>query len=228
MPDLFAPIAARYDLANHILSGYRDRAWRRWVVKRAAPKPDECLLDLCTGTGDLALEFARLCPELEIVGLDISLPMLQVAREKLLKLGLEKKITLQQGDALHLSFDDGAFDLVTVAFGVRNLPDRLQGLREIYRVLKPNGRAFILEFSLPQSLLLRPLYLVYLRYFLPNIGGILTGSRASYAYLRDSIDAFPARAQILCELHELGFRPVGYEDLTGGIATLYWGGKASC
>ncbi|MCI2430550.1 bifunctional demethylmenaquinone methyltransferase/2-methoxy-6-polyprenyl-1,4-benzoquinol methylase UbiE [Candidatus Acetothermia bacterium] len=228
MPDLFAPIAARYDFANHILSGYRDRAWRRWVVKRAAPKPDECLLDLCTGTGDLALEFARLCPELEIVGLDISLPMLQVAREKLIRLGLENKITLQQGDALHLSFDDSSFDLVTVAFGVRNLPDRLQGLREIYRVLKPNGRAFILEFSLPQSLLLRSLYLVYLRYFLPNIGGILTGSRASYAYLRDSIDAFPARAQILCELHELGFRPVGYEDLTGGIATLYWGGKASC
>lgn len=228
MADLFAPIAPRYDLANHILSAYRDRAWRRWLVNRAMPKPRERLLDLCTGTGDLAIEFARRCPDLEIIGVDISEPMLQVAREKLIRLGLEQKIALHHGDALHLSFGDHSFELVTVAFGVRNLPNRLQGLREIYRVLTPGGRAFILEFSLPQSGGVRALYRVYLRYLLPTIGGLLTGSRAPYAYLRDSIEAFPTRAQILCELHELGFRPVGYEDLTGGIVTLYWGGKASC
>ncbi|MDW8141470.1 MAG: ubiquinone/menaquinone biosynthesis methyltransferase, partial [Candidatus Bipolaricaulota bacterium] len=176
---------------------------------------------------DLAIEFAKSCPELEIIGVDISLPMLQVAREKLTRLGLEQQIALQHGDALHLSFDDQSFDIVTVAFGVRNFADRLQGLREIYRVLKPKGRAFILEFSLPQSFLVRSLYRVYLRYLLPSLGGLLTGSRDPYVYLRDSIEAFPARAQILSELHELGFRPVGYEDLTGGIVTLYWGGKAN-
>lgn len=228
MPDLFAPIAARYDRTNHILSGYRDRAWRLQVVASAQPKPGERLLDLCTGTGDLAIAFAQRCPELEIVGLDISAPMLAVAQQKLTELGLEKKIALQQGDALQLPFAENSFDIVTLAFGVRNLTDRLQGLREIYRVLKPHGRAFILEFSLPQARWLRSIYLVYLKYFLPGAGGILTGARAPYAYLRDSILAFPQRSQILSELHDLGFRPAGYEDLSAGIATLYWGGKASC
>ncbi len=228
MSDLFAPIAARYDRANHILSGYRDRLWRRLVVARAQPQPGERLLDLCTGTGDLAIAFAQACPELEIIGLDISAPMLVVARQKLTALRLEKKIVLQQGDALQLPFTKDSFDIVTVAFGVRNFSDRLQGLREIYRVLKPQGRAFILEFSLPQARWLRPIYLIYLKYFLPNAGGLLTGARAPYAYLRDSILTFPQRSQILRELHELGFRPAGYEDFSSGIATLYWGGKANC
>lgn len=226
--DLFAPIAPRYDRANHLLSLNRDRAWRQLLVKRAAPQPGERLLDLCTGTGDLAIEFACACSEIEIVGLDISSAMLAVARAKLKQLGLHERIELQQADALKLPCGEHSFDIVTVAFGVRNFAHRTQGLREIYRVLKPQGRALILEFSLPQSKLLRPVYLLYLKHLLPQLGGLLAGARAPYEYLRDSILEFPERAQILNELHDAGFRPTGYEDWSGGIATLYWGGKASC
>lgn len=229
---MFSQIARRYDLANHILSFNRDRAWRRELVHHAAPKPRERLLDLCTGTGDVAFEFARACPELQIVGLDLSEEMLAVAREKIplsppRERGArgEGSITFMLGNALELPFAENSFDIVTIAFGLRNLPDRARGFREIYRVLTSGGRALILEFSVPQHILVRSLYLPYLRYILPKVGGLLSGSRAPYEYLRDSILKFPDRAQILEELYEAGFRPVGYRDLTFGIATLYWGGK---
>lgn len=224
---LFSQIARRYDRANHVLSCNRDQAWRRALVKRAAPKPGERLLDLCTGTGDVAIEFAKQCSEMQIVGLDLSAEMLNVAREKLEKLRLSERIQLREGNALALPYAEDSFELVTIAFGLRNLPDCAQGLQEIYRVLAPGGRALILEFSVPQSFFIRPAYLFYLRYLLPRLAGWLAGSRAPYEYLRDSILAFPDRAQMIEGLYEIGFRPVGYEDLTGGIATLYWGGKGS-
>ena len=222
---MFSQIAPRYDRANHILSFQRDRAWRRVLVQQAAPKPGERLLDLCTGTGDVAIEFASACPELEIVGLDLSEEMLHVAREKLAHLSLDHRVQLVQGNALELPFAENSFEIVTIAFGLRNLPDRTRGLKEIYRVLSPGGRAFIVEFSLPQSSLVRLVYLPYLRYIVPIVGGMVSGSRAPYEYLRDSIEGFPERAQILEELYEVGFRPVGYRDLTCGVATLYWGEK---
>lgn len=232
---MFSQIARRYDRANHVLSLNRDRAWRRELVHHAAPKPRERLLDLCTGTGDVAIEFARACPELQIVGLDLSEEMLAVAREKIHSQPLsplrergdrgEGSITFMRGNALELPFAESSFEIVTIAFGLRNLPDRAQGVREIYRVLTSGGRALILEFSVPHNILVRSLYLPYLRYILPKVGGLLSGSRAPYEYLRDSILKFPDRAQILEELYEAGFRPVGYRDLTFGIATLYWGEK---
>ena len=222
---MFSQIAHSYDRANHILSFNRDRAWRRIVVQHAAPKPRERLLDLCTGTGDVAIEFAKACPEIEIVGLDLSEEMLRVARKKLTQMSLDHRVRLVVGDALELPFAENSFEIVTIAFGLRNLPDRARGLREIYRVLSPGGRAFIVEFSLPQSSLVRLVYLPYLRYIVPIVGGIVSGSRVPYEYLRDSIEGFPDRAQILEELYEAGFRPVGYRDLTCGIATLYWGEK---
>ncbi len=225
---MFSKIARRYDLANHVLSLNRDRAWRRALVEQAAPKPGERLLDLCTGTGDVAIEFAQACPGLQIVGLDLSEEMLRVAREKCARLGLDERVQLVQGDALRLPFPDDSFEIVTIAFGLRNLPDRTEGLREIHRVLSGGGRVLILEFSVPQSFLARSVYLPYLRYIVPWVGGLIAGAGTSYRYLRDSILSFPDRAQILEELYKTGFRPVGYRDLTFGIATLYWGGKAIC
>jgi demethylmenaquinone methyltransferase / 2-methoxy-6-polyprenyl-1,4-benzoquinol methylase len=223
---MFSQIAHRYDRANHILSFNRDRAWRKILVQHAAPKPGERLLDLCTGTGDVAIEFAKACPEMEIVGLDLSQEMLRVAREKLAQLSLDHRVRLIVGNALELPFAENSFEIVSQAFGLRNLPDRARGLKEIYRVLSPGGRALIVEFSIPQSFLMRLVYLPYLRYIVPIVGGMVSGSRAPYEYLRDSIEGFPDRAQILEELYEAGFRPVGYRDLTLGIATLYWGGKS--
>lgn len=225
---MFSKIAHRYDLANHILSLNRDRAWRRALVQHAAPQPGERLLDLCTGTGNVAIEFAQACPDLQIVGLDLSEEMLKIAREKFASISLDHRIELIHGDALKLPFAENSFEIVTIAFGLRNFPDHARGLREIYRVLASGGRAFILEFSVPQSFLARLVYLPYLRYILPTVGGLLLGSRAPYEYLRDSIVSFPDRATILEELYKTGFRPVGYRDLTFGIATLYWGRKASC
>lgn len=223
---MFSQIARRYDLANRVLSLNRDRVWRRELVQHAAPQPGERLLDLCTGTGDVAIEFARACPNLQIVGVDLSETMLRVAREKCARLGT--RVQLVHGNALELPFAPDSFEIVTIAFGLRNLPDRAQGLSEIYRVLSPGGRVLILEFSLPQGFLARSVYLPYLRYIVPWVGEMLTGARAPYEYLRDSILTFPDRAQLLEELYETGFRPVGYRDLTLGIATLYWGGKAIC
>lgn len=225
---MFSEVAHRYDRANHILSLNRDRAWRRELVRHAAPKPGERLLDLCTGTGDVVIEFARACPDIQIVGLDLSEEMLRIARDKFTRLGLNQRVQLVHGNALELPFAEGSFEIATIAFGLRNLPDRTHGLREIYRVLSHGGRVFILEFSIPQGFLARSAYLPYLRYVVPWLGGMLTGARAPYKYLRDSILSFPDRAQILEELYEVGFRPVGYRDLTLGIATLYWGGKAIC
>lgn len=238
--ELFSKIAHRYDRANHVLSFNRDRVWRRELVRQADPRPGERVLDLCTGTGDVALEFARACPDMQIIGLDLSEQMLRVARKKMHLHpcfpspsegrgdGGEGSIAFIQGNALELPFAANSFEIVTIAFGLRNLPDRLRGLREIYRVLVPGGRALILEFSLPQGRLVRFSYLAYLRWLLPWLGGRLTGNRTPYEYLRDSILSFPSRAQLLEELYEIGLRPVGYRDFTGGIATLYWGGKANC
>ncbi len=226
--ELFSKIAHRYDRANHVLSFNRDRVWRRELARQAAPQPGERLLDLCTGTGDVAIEFAKLCPDMQIVGLDLSREMLRVAHEKLAQLNCDHRVQFVEGNAMELPFAENSFEIVTVAFGLRNLPDRERGLREIYRVLGPGGRTLIVEFSVPQSFFVRSGYLVYLRFLLPWLAGHLAGERAPYEYLRDSILSFPGRAQILEELHRTGFRPVGYRDLTLGIATLYWGGKASC
>lgn len=225
---LFSRIARRYDRANHFLSFNRDKVWRRALLKRAAPKPGERLLDLCTGTADIAIEFAQNCPNLKIIGLDLSSEMLKIAREKLARLHLSERIELLEGNALELPFAENSFEVVTMAFALRNLHDRARGLNEIYRVLAPGGRALILEFSVPQSVFIRPAYLFYLRYILPGLAGRLTGARAPYEYLRDSILTFPDRTRILAELYEIGFRPVGYQDLSRGITTLYWGGKVNC
>ena len=172
---MFSSIATRYDRANHLLSFNQDKHWRSTLVKWAAPQSGQKILDLCTGTGDLAIAFAQ-AEDVSVAGIDISDQMLDIAKQKSHLAGLANDIDYVEGNVLELPFDDEVFDVATIAFGLRNLPDYGKGLAEINRVLKPGGQAFILEFSLPKGLW-GSLYLFYLRHILPVIGGLITGER---------------------------------------------------
>ncbi len=230
VPRMFSRIAARYDLTNRVLSGLRDRAWRRALVRAAAPRPGERVLDVGTGTGDLLLEFQRREPSLRLWGLDLSRGMLAVAQTKLAALKperLNETVALVEGDALRLPFPSSAFDVVAIAFGLRNLPHPLQGLREMARVLRPGGRLLVLEFSLPRSAWLRGLYGLYLKHWVPRVGGWLAGDRPAYEYLCRSIHEFPAPEQIAAWMAEAGLRRVSVQALTGGIVHLYRGEGAA-
>ena len=226
IPRMFSRIAHRYDLANHVLSLTVDRGWRRKLVRHAAPRPGERALDVCTGTGDLLFEFARREPALSLCGMDLSRGMLTIAEQKRSGqdgTGFPVDIEFIEGDALRLPFQTGSFDIVSIAFGLRNLSDRRAGLREMARVLRPGGRLLVLEFSLPASPLLRGPYLLYLHHVVPRIGGALTGDRPAYEYLFRSISEFPAPEEIACAMEAAGLRSVRWERLTGGIACLHIG-----
>lgn len=227
-PRLFSPIARRYDLINGVLSFGLDHWWRRRLVQLAAPRPGERLLDLCTGTAAVALAFARREPQLTITGIDLSKEMLDVGRAKLKSLPGAAQITLQEGDALATRFPDGSFDLVTIAFGLRNLPDYQQALREMRRLLRPGGRLLILEFGLPSAALFCAIYRQYLRYGVPWLGGRLSGAGAeAYRYLERSIRDFPPPIRLLTLLEETGFSSVKSCSLSGGIAVLYRGERTA-
>lgn len=210
---MFERVARRYDLANHLLSGGLDFWWRHraaGIVRRWQPRQ---LLDLATGSGDLALTIQRRLPETEITGADFSPEMLAVARRK----GLTNTVV---ADALHLPFAEDSFDVVTVAFGLRNMADWPAAIREMARVLRPGGHLLVLDFSLPQGAL-RPVYRFYLHRCLPWIAGLVTGERAAYQYLGASIEQFPS-GRAMCELLESsGFSETKDEPLSGGIVTLY-------
>lgn len=210
---MFERVARRYDLANHLLSGGLDFWWRQRaseIVRQWQPRQ---VLDLATGSGDLALTIARKLPEAEITGADFSSGMLEVARHK----GLTNTVL---ADALHLPFAEGSFDVVTVAFGLRNMADWAAAIREMARVLRVGGHLLVLDFSLPTGAL-RPLYHFYLHGCLPWIAGLVTGERAAYQYLGASIEEFPS-GPAMCELLEgSGFRAAAAEPLSGGIVTIY-------
>jgi demethylmenaquinone methyltransferase/2-methoxy-6-polyprenyl-1,4-benzoquinol methylase len=233
IPRMFSRIAARYDLANHVLSGLRDQAWRRTLVQAAEPKPGERVLDVCTGTGDLLLEFWRKEPQLTLWGLDLSRGMLTVAQSKLQRLSttphLQRSFNmgLIEGDALQLPFPSSALDIVSIAFGLRNLPSYPQGLREMTRVLRPGGRLLVLEFGLPAAPWLRGLYGFYLKNIVPRVGGWLTGDPPAYEYLHRSICEFPPPEQITAWMEEGGLTRAQARPLTGGIVYLYRGERAS-
>jgi|SRR6185312_2471358 len=230
MPDsaavnsMFGRIAGRYDLANRLLSGGRDLGWRRRLVAAAGRAQPRELLDLATGSGDVAFALERGVPSAgRIVGLDFCLPMLAEAERKR---PAGSRISFQAGDALALPFSDGSFDAVTIAFGLRNLADRSRGLAEMRRVLRPKGRLLVLEFSQP-SAWFRPFYLAYLRHVLPWLAGRVTGERAAYAYLNESIEVFPGREALAGELRAAGFAGVTAVPLTLGIVALHEGEKVS-
>jgi demethylmenaquinone methyltransferase/2-methoxy-6-polyprenyl-1,4-benzoquinol methylase len=200
------------------LSGNIDKRWRRKVVRKLSPlvPQNAQVLDVACGTGDLSIEIFE-AKQARVVGIDFCRPMLERAKTK------AQAITLVEGDALHLPFAEGSFDLVMIGFGLRNLANRERGLQELQRVLKPNGWAAILEFSQPTISGLRHLVAFYYARLLPRIGGWLSGSRSAYEYLPDSISKFPDQEALAAMMRDAGFNNVTFENLTGGVAALHLG-----
>jgi demethylmenaquinone methyltransferase/2-methoxy-6-polyprenyl-1,4-benzoquinol methylase len=220
---MFGRLAGRYDLANHVLSFNIDRRWRRHTVERVREvlcRPDAVVLDICCGTGDLVLALERE-RRAAVWGSDFCHPMLVEAGRKIARRGGRSK--LFEADALALPLADASLDLITVAFGFRNLANYQAGLGEMRRVLRPGGIAAILEFSQPRNGTLATLYNLYARRILPHIGGALTGSPDAYRYLPESVRKFPNARELADEMERAGFRDVGFERLTGGIVALHLG-----
>ncbi|MCS6919389.1 MAG: bifunctional demethylmenaquinone methyltransferase/2-methoxy-6-polyprenyl-1,4-benzoquinol methylase UbiE [Fimbriimonadales bacterium] len=222
--EMFSRVAPRYDLLNSILSFQLHHYWRRRVVRALRLAPDARVLDLCTGTGDLAIELARhLGPAGEVVALDFCEPMLRMGRDKAHKRGLNHTVWLN-ADALHLPLADAQFDAATMAFGLRNLIDKPAAFREIYRVLKPGGKVAILELTRPQRPPMRWLYDLYALHILPRIGKRLSQADA-YLYLPMSIQHYEDRATIAEYMQQAGFANVCYRDLTCGVVCVHTGVK---
>lgn len=226
--DMFATIAGRYDLLNHLLSGQMDKRWRRLVAKRLRQRlesKEAVVLDVACGTGDLSLElFEKIGAR--VVATDFCRPMLEVAARKISPLaeaGGQLAIPLIEGDALQLPFIDHSFDGVTIAFGLRNLSNVERGLAELFRVLKPGGSLAVLEFSKPVVPGFSLLFQVYFTKLLPFVGGLISGSRSAYQYLPDSVSRFPDQTELVARMQQVGFERVEYENLTGGIAALHLG-----
>jgi demethylmenaquinone methyltransferase/2-methoxy-6-polyprenyl-1,4-benzoquinol methylase len=219
---MFGRIAGRYDLLNHLLSGNVDKRWRQVVAKRvrAGISGNVLILDVACGTGDLSLSLFE-STGARVVGADFCRPMLSIAAGK-----LPKQITLVEADALSLPFRDSSFDVVTIAFGLRNLSDISSGLKELRRILKPQGRVAVLEFSRPSNSVLRILFGIYFRNLLPLLGGVISGSRSAYTYLPSSVAQFPDQQQLVALIEQAGFDQVSYENLTGGIAALHLGRRS--
>lgn len=219
---MFAGIAARYDLLNHLLSGNTDQRWRRLVANklRASLSEGSRTLDVACGTGDLSLALSQ-AGQTKVIGLDFCRPMLEVAARK--TENSTQPLPFIEGDALSLPFADATFDVVTIAFGLRNLASVEGGLCELYRVLKPSGRIGILEFSRPVVPGFRALFQFYFTRVLPRIGGAISGSRGAYEYLPDSVSRFPDQKRLVELMNKVGFAEVEYQNLTGGIAALHTG-----
>ncbi len=218
---IFSNIAGTYDLINALSSFGLDRYWRRVTVRMAALTPSGRALDLCAGTGDLTMALARSGKPAEVVGTDFVPEMLEVARAKAESYAGPTKITLSVADAQDLPFPGDSFDVVTVAFGVRNLPDRTANFAEVRRVLRPGGKYLILEFSRPTFAPFRALYYWYLGFVVPTLGGLIAKDRASYQYLNDSIKAFPDQSALATELKAAGFTHVAWRNLSGGIVAVH-------
>lgn len=219
---LFDSIAHRYDLLNHLLSGGIDFYWRRRALEHLRDIRPLRILDVATGTGDFAIAALRLGPE-KIVGIDIAEEMLARGRHKLASRGLEAVITLQSGDAEKLEFADESFDAVIVAFGVRNFENLETGLEEMRRVLRPGGKAVILEFSRPEAFPMKQVYLFYFQKVLPLIGQLVSQSSTAYRYLPETVMQFPQGDEFLGILRRTGFSSPAAERLTFGIASIYTG-----
>jgi demethylmenaquinone methyltransferase/2-methoxy-6-polyprenyl-1,4-benzoquinol methylase len=220
---MFDAIARRYDTLNHLLSAGFDRRWRRRAVQALGFTGRERVLDMCTGTGDLAIEAvtARRGQAAEVVGADFSSEMLQLAAGKIRRAGLANRVRLLRGDATSVPFAEGTFDAAMVAFGIRNVLDPDAACREFRRVLRPGGRLAILEFGAPRVPGLRTLYLSYFRYVLPAIGRIVSKHQEAYEYLPASVMAFPTGEAFADRLRDAGFATVTFRRLMGGIVYLY-------
>lgn len=219
---IFSEIAGRYDLFNALASFGIYRRWLAAVARACACSPTDRVLDVAGGTGDVAFELCRACPPGSIELTDFTPAMLDVARERQAA-GAARGVPVSYAtvDAHDLPYEDGAFTLVTCAYGLRNFSRRTRAMAEAHRVLAPGGRYVVLEFATPPNPVWRALYRVYLNVAIPLIGGAVTGDRAGFAYLRDSIKRFPPQERIAQELREAGFAQVTYKNLTGGIVAVY-------
>lgn len=220
---MFAEIAPRYDFLNHALSLNIDKRWRKLVIQQVARylnRPGALALDLCCGTADLSIELGAIGPT---VGVDFCRPMLDLGKKKVQHSNLE--VDLIEGDALNLPVEGSVFDVVTIAFGLRNLDGTLAGLREIYRVLKDEGRCVVLEFSRPQLPVFRGLFHFYFTRVLPRIGNAVSGSSFAYKYLPESVQTFPDQKELAGLMESVGFSDVRYYNLFGGVASLHIGDK---
>jgi demethylmenaquinone methyltransferase/2-methoxy-6-polyprenyl-1,4-benzoquinol methylase len=220
---MFDAIAGRYDLLNHLLSAGIDRHWRRAAIRSLKLVGDERVLDLCTGTADMAIAAGTPTPHAaRVIGVDFAGAMLRVGREKLLKLGIADRVTLVRGDASRLPVMDGAVDAVTIAFGIRNVEHTEAACAEMHRVLAPRGRLAVLEFAIPQAPVVRAGYLFYFNHVLPRIGRLVARHDA-YGYLPASVGAFHAPAVFAKLLRDCGFSDIEARPLTLGIVYLYTG-----
>lgn len=223
---MFAGIAGKYDFLNHFLSLNIDKGWRSAVsleLQEVLVREDAVVLDVACGTGDLSVELDQKGVA-QIIAIDFCRPMLAVADKKFARLG--QNIPLIESDAMSLPFPDGSFDAVTIAFGLRNLPNFKNGLIELRRVLSPGGKLAVLEFSAPAIPGIKSLFNLYFTQILPRIGGAVSGSRGAYEYLPDSVSKFPDQKRLVRLLEETGFLDVRYRNLTGGIAALHSGTKS--
>jgi demethylmenaquinone methyltransferase / 2-methoxy-6-polyprenyl-1,4-benzoquinol methylase len=224
---MFARVAARYDLLNHLLSFNMDRYWRRRTVRRVRhvlSSPGARGMDVCCGTGDLLFALEAVSGK-AIIGSDFCHPMLVAARRKIV--ARHSQSTLLEADALRLPLRDSSLNLITVAFGFRNLTNYRAGLLEMLRVLRPSGVAAILEFSQPPNPVFRAIYGFYSRRILPAIGAAVSGSSEAYSYLPDSVRKFPGPEQLAEEMRRVGFAGVSFERMTGGIVALHLGTRAA-
>jgi len=222
---MFDQVAGSYDFLNRVLSLGIDVYWRKKAISKLRTLQPAMILDVASGTADVALEMFRQLRAEKITGIDISEKMLEIGRQKVFKAGATDIIQLQIGDAENLQFADSSFDAVTVSFGVRNFENVEKGLQEFHRVLRPGGKLIVLEFSRPRLFPLKQLFNIYFRYILPFIGKITSKDPRAYAYLYESVQAFPDREQFTGLMDKAGFRQNAYEAWTAGIVCCYVGDK---
>ena len=221
---MFDNISSKYDFLNHFLSLGIDKIWRRKAVKELRLTQPKKILDIATGTGDFAIANLKLNPE-EIVGIDISNGMLDVGRQKMIKRNVDHIVTMKQADSEALPFDEGYFDGLTVGFGVRNFENLEKGLSEMLRVLRPGGKAVILEFSKPKVFPIKQAFGFYSKYVIPVLGKNISKDEKAYAYLPESVEAFPEGKDFMDILTKLNYKNVTATTVSGGIATIYTGIK---
>ncbi len=219
---IFNLISSRYDFLNRLLSLGMDLSWRKTMIDQIPADRTLHMLDLATGTADVVIAAVEARPNIySAIGLDMADEMLKIGREKVAQKDFAKKIILQNGDAQQLPFGDSTFDVLTISFGIRNIPDLRQVMMEMYRVTKPGGKTLILEFSMPSNLFIRLGYIIYLRFVVPLVGFLFSGNYRAYKYLNQTIEQFPYGDRFCKILKQMGFAQVQAIPLFGGVATIY-------
>jgi demethylmenaquinone methyltransferase / 2-methoxy-6-polyprenyl-1,4-benzoquinol methylase len=222
---MFDDVAKRYDFLNRFLSLGIDITWRKKAIAFLKPIQPKVVLDVATGTADVALMTHKILAPQQIVGIDISDGMLDIGRKKITAKGLDAQIQLYNGDSADISFDNNSFDAATVSFGVRNFEFLEKGLSEILRVVKPNGRLVILEFSKPKNVFVKTFYNFYMKVISPNVAKLFSKNKEAYQYLDESIQKFPEGKDFVAVMEKVGFRNTIYKPLTFGICSIYCGTK---